>query len=295
MIRCLAYIEQAEAFMRAARFLTVLSILLLFFVLSASAQKSRKPIPRATPRPTPTAVSPVVAVAKLQVSNQLYNVNVFVDRMGPIAVVIEDADKEARTGKLKKEAVAANEENKKKVIAAIRGLRDGLVAVETDFRTKPQLSQYLPKIQGISSLSAQSEDRAIAGQFVASKDPLRQIALKLNDTLAVLPGPAIPGASTTPTQNRTVPAANSTPNQNAPIPGSNSGKNSTVSTSTAPMSTSKREPSLGMTTAEVLLTSWGKPIDKRSSGSPSGTTEVWVYSGNRTLYFYNGILTNIRQ
>ena len=67
------------------------------------------------------------------------------------------------------------------------------------------------------------------------------------------------------------------------------------STSTTPVSSPKREPSLGMTTAEVLLTSWGNPIDKRSSGSPNGRTEVWVYSGNRALYFYNGILTNIKQ
>jgi len=293
MIRCLAYIEQAEAFMRAAKFLTVLSILLLFFVFAASAQKSRRSVPRPAPRPTPTPISPVVAVAKLQVSNQLYNVNIFVDKMGPIAVAIENADKEATAGRLKKEALETNKTNKEKLVAAIRGLRDGLVALETDFRTRPQLTRYLSTIQGISTLSAQSEDRAIAGQFVASKDPLRQIALKLNDTLAVLPGPAIPGASTTPVQNRTVPA--STTNQNAAVPGPNPGKSTAVSTSTTPVSSPKREPSLGMTTAEVLLTSWGNPIDKRSSGSPNGRTEVWVYSGNRALYFYNGILTNIKQ
>jgi len=169
------------------------------------------------------------------------------------------------------------------------------MALETDFRTKPLLAQYLPKLQGISTLSAQSEDDAIAGQFVAAKDPLRQIALKLNDTLAVLPGPAIPGTTATPYQTRNVPTSNSVPSQNATITGSNSGKSTTVSTSTAPVSPTKREPSLGMTATEVLQSSWGKPIDKRSSGSPNGTTEVWVYSGNRTLYFYNGILTNIKQ
>ena len=266
--------------MRAARFLTILCIVLLSFAFTVSAQKTRKPVPRATPKPTPTAVNPVVAVAKLQVSNQLYNVNIFVDKMGPIAVAIENADKEANAGRLKKEAIAANEANKKKIIAAIRGLRDGLVALETDFRTKPQLTQYLQRIQGISTLSAQSEDRAIAGQFVASKDPLRQAALKLNDALAVLPGPVTNGAPPALNQNKTVPASNPPPN-------------TSISTSPQPVSTAKRDPSLGMTTAEVLLTSWGKPIDKRSSGSPNGTTEVWVYSGNRTLYFFNGILTNI--
>ena len=277
--------------MRAARLLTVLCILFLGFALSASAQKTRKPVPRATPRPTPVAVSPVVAVAKLLVSNQLHNVNAFVDRMGPIAVTLENADKEASAGRLKKEALDANKANKEKLVGAIRGLRDGLVALETDFRTKPQLAQYLPKIQGISTLSAQSEDRAIAGQFVASKDPLRQIALKLNDALAVMPGPGSTGTSARPNQNATIPT--STTPQNRTTPTITQGPAS--STSTVPASISKREPSLGMSTAEVLLTSWGKPIDKRSSGSPNGTTEVWVYSGNRTLYFYNGILTNIKQ
>jgi hypothetical protein len=289
MIRCLAYIKQAEMLMSSARSLTVLCILVLCFAFTASAQKTRKkPVPRATPRPTPIAVNPVVAVAKLQVSNQLHNVNVFIDKMGPIAIALENADKDASAGKLKKEFIAANEANKKKIIAAIRGMRDGLVALETDFRTKPQLAQYLLKLQGISTLSAQSEDKAIAGQFVASKDPLRQIALKLNDTMAVLPGPVTDGPTLAPAQNRALPAPN-------PAQPSNAAPNRTISTSNPPVTTAKQDPSIGMTTAEVLLTSWGKPIDKRTSGSPNGTTEVWVYSGNRILYFFNGILTNIKR
>ena len=289
MIRCLAYIKQAEMLMRAARFLTVICILLMSFAFTAAAQKTRKrPVPRATPRPTPVAVSPVVAVAKLQVSNQLHNVNVFIDKMGPIAVILESADKEASAGRLKKEVLDTNETNKKRIIAAIRGLRDGLVALETDFRTKPQLTRYLSSIQGISTLSAQSEDKAIAGQFVAAKDPLRQIALKLNDTMAMLPGPGGSGVIPPPNQNRTIPASSST-QPSASVP------NRTVSTSTQPVTTVTRNPSLGMTTAEVLLTSWGKPLDKRVSGSPNGSTEVWTYSGNRIIYFFNGIVTNIKQ
>ena len=102
--------------MRITRFLTVLCILLLTFVFTASAQKTKRPAPRPTPKPTP--ISPDVTTAKQQVSNQLYNINVFVDKMGPIAVAIEDLDREAASGKLKKEAVDANEANKKKIIAA---------------------------------------------------------------------------------------------------------------------------------------------------------------------------------
>jgi hypothetical protein len=235
------------------------------------------------------AVNPVVSVAKHQVSNQLHNVNVFVERMGPIAVAIENADKEAAAGRLKKEAIDANEANKKKIIAAIRGMREGLMALETDFRTKPQLTQYLQRIQGISALGAQSEDRAIAGQFVASKDPLRQVALKLNDALAVLPGPVSDGTVARPTRNAAIPPSTSTQNRTTPV----NTQTSAPSTIRPSVPTANREPVLGMTTSEVLLTSWGKPIDKRSTGSSNGTTEVWVYPGNRTLYFFNGKLTNI--
>ena len=284
MIRCLTYIEQAAKLMRISRLLTVLCILVLAFVFTASAQK-RKPAPRPTPKPTP--VSADVANAKQQVSNQLHNVNVFVDKMGPIAVAIETADKDASEGKLKKEAVDANDANKKKIVTAIRGLRDGLVTLETDFRTKPALSQYLPKLQGIGTLCAQSEDKAIAGQFVASKDPLRQIAQKLNDTLAVMPGGVVGGvAPATPAQSRTIPVSTST-SQNGTV---------ATPTKTAPSSSPsgpKKEPSIGMTADEALRSTWGEPTAKRTSTSSNGNTEVWLYSEGRSLYFFNGKLTNI--
>lgn len=187
MIKCLTDIEQAGRIMRSARILTVFSILLLAAAIPAAAQRTRKPAPRPTPTPVKTAINPVVAAAKQQVANQLSNVNLFVDRMGPIAVAIEGLDRDAQARRAKKEAIDANELNKKKVIAAIKGLREGLVTLESDFRTKPQLTKYLIQIQGVADLCARSEDSAIAGRFVASKDPLRQVAQKLSDTMAVLP------------------------------------------------------------------------------------------------------------
>lgn len=177
--------------MRKARILTIFSILLLALVIPAAAQRTRKPAPKPTPKATPKttkpAINPVVAAAKQQVANQLFNVNKFVDILGPAALAIENVDKESKTRRLKKETIDANEANKQKLIAAIRGMREGLVSLETDFRTKPQLSKYLLQIQGISGLCSRSEDSAIAGRFVASKDPLREVALKLSDTMAVLP------------------------------------------------------------------------------------------------------------
>ena len=108
--------------------------------------------------------------------------------MGEVAVSIETIDKEAKTNRrIKKETIDANETYKKKMLQAIRNLRQGLLTLETDFRTKPQLSKYLVQIQGIANLCSQSEDHWIAGRYVTSKDPLRQVAQKLTATMAVMP------------------------------------------------------------------------------------------------------------
>ena len=87
--------------MRITRLITALVILAFVFVASASAQK-RKPAPRPTPTPSKPYINPVISVAKSQVETQLYNVNLFVDKMGPVAVAFENADKDAQAGKLKK-------------------------------------------------------------------------------------------------------------------------------------------------------------------------------------------------
>jgi hypothetical protein len=164
-------------------------LLLVLFAGSGYAQRktTRKPAPK-KPAPAVKIIPPLdVRAAREKVEIQAGNVTRFVDVLGPIAQGIEDLDNEAKTKPLPPKTAETNEENKKKVIAAIRNLRDGLMTLETEFRTKPVLKQYLPSITGITDLSAASEDSAIAGNFVASKDPLRDVVKKLATTLAVLP------------------------------------------------------------------------------------------------------------
>lgn len=176
--------------MRKVHLLAFFVVLLVGCSIPAFAQGKRKPArpaPRATPKPVKPYVNPDVAAARTKVSNQLANVNMFVDKLGPIAVSIEAIDKDARARKPSKTVIDANEANKKKLIAAIRGLREGLVLLESDFRTRSALTRYLPQLQGIGDLCARSEDSAIAGRFVLAKDPLRDVAQKLTDTLAVMP------------------------------------------------------------------------------------------------------------
>lgn len=168
--------------------LTVFSAALFAGAADAQKRPAKKKIVKKPAVTTTSTIAPLdVRTAREKVSIQLENVNRFVDVLGPIAQGIEDFDRTSGQQRPSTAAYGKNETNKQKVIAAIRNLRDGLSALESDFRTKPALQRYLRTISGITDLAAESEDSAIAGRFIASKEPLRNAARKLTDTLKVLP------------------------------------------------------------------------------------------------------------
>ncbi len=182
--------------MKIIQFLTIFIIAFGAFGLAADAQTRKTPVRRPIAKRTPLliktparkpAVTAVMILTKEKVSNQRSNVNRFIDVLGPIAQTIETVEGDVRNRRVSKTLIDKNVANKQKVIQAIRNLRTGLVNLETDFRTKPDLKKFLVNIQGISDLSAQAEDSALANKFVASKEPLRLVAIKLTDTLAVMP------------------------------------------------------------------------------------------------------------
>lgn len=55
------------------------------------------------------------------------------------------------------------------------------------------------------------------------------------------------------------------------------------------------KPQIGMTADEVKKSSWGKPQKINKSTYEWGTTEQWVYSNNRYVYFKNGKVTSISE
>ena len=168
-------------------------LILLIFAGAADAQrKTRKSSAKKTVPAKSTVLPPLnVRAAREKVEIQLSNVTQFIDLFGPIAQDLDAAQQSPQTGERSQAVTEKNSANKQKVVAAIRNLRDGLSTLESEFRTKPELQKYLPRIQGITDLAARSEDSAIAGRFVASKDPLRDVKQKLTDTLRTLP--ASPG------------------------------------------------------------------------------------------------------
>src|SRR5687767_10274481 len=91
--------------------------LLLGFALTAVVSVSafaQKPSTRRSTRTTPTknvvaTLPPLdVRAARQKVSNQLANITLFVQKLGPIAQAIEELDAEAKTKKLKKESLDKN-------------------------------------------------------------------------------------------------------------------------------------------------------------------------------------------
>jgi hypothetical protein len=169
--------------------LLILGMMLAATALFASpALAQKKPAKKPTKARTSATIPPLdVRAARGKVDIQLFNVNDFLNKLGPIAVSLETAIADQRAGKLRTETSQAVDGAREKLVASIRGLREALTPLESEFRTKASLQKYLPTVQGITDLGAEAEDAAIAGQFVASKEPLRKVVQKLTDTLAVMP------------------------------------------------------------------------------------------------------------
>lgn len=156
--------------------------------ISASAQRNRNRTVK--PKPTPT---PAVSVQDLKpgaekVSIQIKNASKFLYNLGGVAKGIEDIDRAVIERKASREVADKNVKFKKDVIQSIRNLRAGMIALEIEFRTKPELRPFLVHIQGISDISATAEDQALAGQFYESGKTLLFVVEKLSDTLAAMPG-----------------------------------------------------------------------------------------------------------
>src|SRR6476661_1153591 len=175
--------------MKMIRLYSLILIATAAFAVSAGAQtrRTRRPTPKPAPTPSTFKANLDISQAKEKVSNQVANVKAFTDKLGPIASSIETIDAGAGNRRSSKSVIDQNNANKEKVRQAIKNLRAGLVTLETDFRSNANLRRFLPKLEGITQLSAESEDLAYAGKFTDSRRPLLTVLQKLADTLAVMP------------------------------------------------------------------------------------------------------------
>lgn len=173
-----------------SKFTFLVLAVLLTFAVSADAQRkrtTRKKTPTKTTTTTTTTNAFEIKQNAEKVSIQIKNVSKFIYVLGSVASGFEIVDKEAKAGKLSKAVVDKNSQDKQKVITSIRSLKAGLAELEVQFRTKPALKPYLLQIQGITDLTTQSEDFAIAGRFTDSGRVLLNVVEKLADTVTAMP------------------------------------------------------------------------------------------------------------
>lgn len=170
--------------------IVVLLVCVLALAMTAAAQR-KKTTKKTTTKPTTTTVTTTnnleIKNGAEKVSTQIKNITKFIYVLGGVARGIEDADKEAKAGKLSKTAVDKNNEFKQAVITSIKNLRAGLAALEVEFRTNPALKPYLLQIDGVTAMCGQAEDLAAAGKFTDSGKVLLVVVEKLSDTLVALP------------------------------------------------------------------------------------------------------------
>jgi hypothetical protein len=177
--------------MKQLRWVSFTAFALLIFVGGANAQKKAPKKPstsRNAATTTQKLVPPLeVRAAREKADIQLSNVNEFLARLAPLAANLETAIADQKAGKLKTATSGRIDKARTDLVQAVHDIGGALNTLESEFRTKPALSRYLPTIQGIAELAAESEDAASAGRFVASKEPLRKVVQKLTDTLALMP------------------------------------------------------------------------------------------------------------
>lgn len=165
----------------------LICILSLGFSANAQKRKTTAKKTKTAPAAETTNKNLELKAGAEKVSTQIKNLSRFIYNLGGVARVIEDLDRDIADGKASRSAPQLNEKNKQAVVGTIRNLRDGLAALEIEFRTKPALKNYLAQIQGITEISGRAEDQAAAGQMVESGKTLLIIIEKLTDALASLP------------------------------------------------------------------------------------------------------------
>lgn len=177
--------------MNTKRSLIIGVLVLAIFTVAGHAQK--KTTKKSTPPKTTTSAAATAAANveirqnKLKVASQVNTVAEFVYRLGGIATGLEDIDKAAQKTPLKEPTRSTHARNKQTVVQTIRNLRAGMIALETEFQTKPNLRRFQFQISGIGDFSAQAESLAAGGQFTESGKVLLQVIQKLSETLVAMP------------------------------------------------------------------------------------------------------------
>ena len=163
---------------RSASLPHVGALLLCLLALSGAAMAQKKTVRKPAPKPVVNTMA--VRDEGEKVSVQIKDIAKFLYLLGGTNQLITGIDTDPKASvSVKNQSRAA----KQTVIQTIKNLRAGLVQLEGDFHTKPELRQYITYIQGISEMAGVAEDQATGGQINTAGKTLLEVVNKLTDTL----------------------------------------------------------------------------------------------------------------
>ncbi len=165
--------------------ITVLLLTLLVLVPATSFGQTRK---RTTTKPAPRSSraakgSDAERAGATRVAEQIKNLTRFIYLLGGVAKGLEGVDDAARRNEASPAVLDQAKRNKVTVRTSIQKVREGLDALEIDFRTTPDLQRYYIKLAGVAAGAANAEDQAAANQFDRAGRTLLEVVNRLTDVL----------------------------------------------------------------------------------------------------------------
>ena len=120
--------------------------------------------------------------ARQKISAQIKTLSQFLYVYGGVVKGVEslnDVEKEPPSPR----AAEQNERNKARIRESIKNVRDSLVALEADFKTKPSLYLYYVSVAGAARLGDDAMNQASANRFNEAGRSLVTAIGRLSDTL----------------------------------------------------------------------------------------------------------------
>jgi hypothetical protein len=125
-----------------------------------------------------------VQTGRQQIVAQIKTLTQFLYLYGGIVKGIESIDDSTEREKPPARVLDQNERNKTRIRESLNNVRDGLLKLETDFRTKPALSNYYYTLAGVSRTAEAAATQANANRFDEAGRSLISAVGKLADTLS---------------------------------------------------------------------------------------------------------------
>ena len=165
--------------------ITVLLLTALTFLPATTIAQTRK---RTTTKPSSragqtTKSSDAHFLGATRVADQIKTLNRFLYVLGGVAKGLEGVDDAVRRNEASPAIQEQTKRSKLSVRTSIQSVREGLDALEINFRTTPELQRYYIKLAGVAAGAASAEELAAANQFDRAGRTLIDVVSRLTDVL----------------------------------------------------------------------------------------------------------------